>query len=63
MPRSRIALVAPILLALLCLQLLSGCLLVPVDDGRRRGGDWDDRGHDRGYDRGYDHDRRDDHRR
>jgi len=60
MPRWRIALFAPLLLALLSLQLLSGCLLVPVDDGRR-GGDWG--GHDRGYDRGDDHDRHDDHRR
>jgi hypothetical protein len=59
MPRWSIALFAPLLLTLICLQLLSGCLLVPVDDGRRRGGGWDERG----YDRGYDHDRRDDHRR
>jgi hypothetical protein len=46
MPRWRIALFAPVLLALICLQLLSGCILVPVDDGRWRGGG-----------RGYEHNR------
>jgi hypothetical protein len=54
-----IALFAPVFLALLCVQFLSGCIFVPVDDGRGRGGS--DRG---GYERGgYGHDRYDDHRR
>lgn len=54
MPRLTIALFAPLFLALLCVQFLSGCIFVPVDDGRGRGG------HDRG---GYGHERYDDHRR
>jgi hypothetical protein len=54
MPRLTIALVAPVFLALICLQFLSGCIFVPVDDGRGRGG------YDRG---GYSRDRYDDHRR
>jgi hypothetical protein len=54
MPRLIIALVAPVFLALICVQCLSGCIFVPVDDGRERGG------YDRG---GYRHDRYDDHRR
>ena len=45
---------APVFLTLVCLQLLSGCIFMPVDDGRGRGG------HDRG---GYGRDRYDDHRR
>jgi hypothetical protein len=45
MPHWRIALFAPLFLALVCLQLLSGCILVPVDGGRGRGG------YDHGYDR------------
>jgi hypothetical protein len=58
MPRLTIALVAPVFLALICVQFLSGCIFVPVD-GRGRGGS--DRG---GYERGgYGHDRYDDHRR
>jgi hypothetical protein len=59
MPRWRTTLLAPVLLALISLQLLSGCILVPVDDGRGRGGGGDGRG----YERGHDHDRHDDYRR
>jgi hypothetical protein len=49
MPRWNIALFAPVLLGLVCLQLLSGCILVPVGDGGGRGG------YHRGYDRHGEH--------
>ena len=47
MPQWRIALVAPLFLALIGLQFLSGCILVPVGDGRGHGGYGYDRGRDR----------------
>jgi hypothetical protein len=53
MLRWKIALFAQVLLALTCLQLVSGCIFVPVGDDRGRGG------HDRGFER----DRHDEHRR
>lgn len=65
MPRWRIALFAPVLLALICLQLLSGCILVPVGDDRGRGGDRGDRSHERSEerDRHDEQDRHDEHDR
>jgi hypothetical protein len=46
MPRWR-TLFAPVFLVFVCLQLLSGCIFVPVDEGRGRGGDRDERGYER----------------
>ena len=60
MPRWR-SIFAPILLALVCLQL-AGCILVPVDDHRGQWGNrdglndrWSDRDRDGRVDRAYYH--------
>jgi hypothetical protein len=52
MRRHGIGLVGLVVLALVSLLFLSACILVPVDDGRRRGDrDWhgDGRDHHDGY--------------